>query len=69
MARNQAELSGTKAQWMSIPVDVSVVDEDEGPEFTAPTVHFRVKENTPNDTLIGTYIAVDPETKSSAGIK
>lgn len=54
---------------MSIPVDVSVVDEDEGPEFTAPTVHFRVKENTPNDTLIGTYIAVDPETKSSAGIK
>uniref|UniRef100_A0A673ZRZ9 Desmocollin-2-like n=1 Tax=Salmo trutta TaxID=8032 RepID=A0A673ZRZ9_SALTR len=69
MARNQAELSGTKAQWMSIPVNVSVVDEDEGPEFTAPTVLFTVKENTPNDTLIGTYIAVDPETKSSAGIK
>uniref|UniRef100_A0A8C7SM37 Cadherin domain-containing protein n=1 Tax=Oncorhynchus mykiss TaxID=8022 RepID=A0A8C7SM37_ONCMY len=69
LARNQAELSGTKAQWMSIPVDVSVVDEDEGPEFTAPTVLFTVKENTPNDTLIGTYIAIDPETKSSAGIK
>uniref|UniRef100_A0A8C7DJ51 Desmocollin-2 n=1 Tax=Oncorhynchus kisutch TaxID=8019 RepID=A0A8C7DJ51_ONCKI len=69
LARNQAELSGTKAQWMSIPVDVSVVDEDEGPEFTAPTVLFTVKENTPNDTLIGTYIATDPETKSSAGIK
>uniref|UniRef100_A0A4W5MCK8 Cadherin domain-containing protein n=1 Tax=Hucho hucho TaxID=62062 RepID=A0A4W5MCK8_9TELE len=69
LARNQADLSGTKAMWMSIPVDVSVVDEDEGPEFTAPTVFITVQENTPNDTLIGTYIAVDPETKSSAGIK
>ncbi|XP_064791759.1 desmocollin 2-like protein [Oncorhynchus masou masou] len=69
MARNQAELSGTNAKWVSIPVDVTVGDVDEGPEFTAPTVRFTVQENTPNDTLIGTYTAVDPETKSSAGIK
>uniref|UniRef100_A0A8C7HNF4 Desmocollin-2 n=1 Tax=Oncorhynchus kisutch TaxID=8019 RepID=A0A8C7HNF4_ONCKI len=69
MARNQAELSGTNAKWVSIPVDVTVGDVDEGPEFTAPIVRFTVQENTPNDTLIGTYTAVDPETKSSAGIK
>ncbi|XP_010882743.2 desmocollin-2-like isoform X2 [Esox lucius] len=68
MARNQAELNGTLSRWESVPVDVSVEDVDEGPEFTAPTMFLSVKENTPNDTLIGTYIAVDPETKSSAGI-
>lgn len=69
MARNEAELNGTTAQWLSIPVDVTVSDVDEGPEFTAPTVRFTVKENTPNGTLIGSYTAVDPETKSSNGIK
>ncbi|XP_013995698.1 desmocollin-2 [Salmo salar] len=69
LARNQAELSGTNAKWVSVPVDVTVGNVDEGPEFTAPTVRFTVQENTPNDTLIGTYTAVDPETKSSAGIK
>ncbi|XP_053186579.1 desmocollin 2-like protein isoform X1 [Scomber japonicus] len=69
MARNEADLNGTVAQWLSIPVDVTVSDIDEGPEFTAPTIRFTVKENTPNDTLIGSYTAVDPETKSSAGIK
>lgn len=69
MARNEAELSGTTAQWLSIPVDLTVGNIDEGPEFTAPTVRFTVKENTPNGTLIGSYTAVDPETKSSKGIK
>ncbi|KAM7379388.1 hypothetical protein PAMP_004944 [Pampus punctatissimus] len=68
-AQNEAELSGTIAQWLHIPVDVTVDDVDEGPEFTAPTVHFYVKENVPNGTLIGRYTAVDPETKSSDGIK
>lgn len=69
MARNDADLVGTSEQWRSVPVNVSVTDVDEGPEFTAPTVRFVVKENTPNGTLIGTYTAVDPETKSSSGIK
>ncbi|XP_071382834.1 desmocollin 2-like protein [Centroberyx affinis] len=69
MARNQAELSDTKASWVSIPVDVSVGNVDEGPEFTAPTVRFLVKENAKNGTLIGSYTAVDPETKSGAGIR
>ncbi|GAA6234746.1 desmocollin-2 [Lates japonicus] len=69
MARNEAELSNTQARWQSIPVDLTVTDVDEGPEFSAPTIRFTVKENTPNGTLIGSYIAVDPETKSSNGIK
>ncbi|XP_041660277.1 desmocollin 2 like [Cheilinus undulatus] len=69
MARNVADLKGTTATWNSIPVNVAVTNVDEGPEFTAPTVQFSVKENTPNGTLIGTYKALDPETKSSDGIK
>ncbi|XP_056149847.1 desmocollin 2-like protein isoform X2 [Lampris incognitus] len=68
MARNQAELSDPKASWVSIPVEVSVKDVDEGPEFTAPSIRFIVKENTPNGTLIGSYTAVDPETKDGKGI-
>lgn len=69
MVRNEAELSGTQAQWNFIPVIVNVNDADEGPEFTAPVVSFTVKENEPNGTLIGSYTAVDPETKSSNGIR
>lgn len=69
MARNEADLSGTSAQWLSAPVDVTVTDVDEGPEFTAPTVTFTVKENVANGTLIGSYTAVDPESKSSNGIR
>lgn len=68
MARNEAELSGTSAGWNSIPVNVNVLNVDEGPEFSAPSVTFNVKENIPNDTLIGRYSALDPETKSSNGI-
>lgn len=68
MARNEAELSGTGAGWNSIPVNVNVLNVDEGPEFSAPSVTFTVKENIPNDTLIGRYSALDPETKSSNGI-
>ncbi|XP_010774155.1 desmocollin 2-like protein [Notothenia coriiceps] len=69
MARNEADLTGTTSRWVSIPVDVNVVNEDEGPAFTAPTVRYPVKENTANGTLIGSYIALDPETESSNGIK
>ncbi|XP_029931188.1 desmocollin-2-like [Myripristis murdjan] len=68
-ARNQAELEGAKASWVSIPVDVTVTNVDEGPEFTAPTIRFVVREDTEKDKVIGSYTAADPETKSSAGIK
>ncbi|KAK9539279.1 hypothetical protein VZT92_004395 [Zoarces viviparus] len=69
MARNEADLVGTTAKWLSIPVDVTVLNEDEGPAFSAPTVRFNVKENTANGTVIGSYTALDPETRSSNGIK
>lgn len=68
MVRNEAELSGTSDSWKSIPVDVTVTDVDEGPEFSAPNITFNIKENLPNGTLIGRYTAVDPETKTSKGI-
>lgn len=67
-ARNVADLSGTTAQWQKVPVGIAVTNVDEGPEFIAPSVRFNVKENTANGTTIGTYTAVDPETKSSNGI-
>lgn len=68
-ARNEAPLVGTSATWHSVPVELTVGDEDEGPEFTAPILRLKVKENLPNGTVIGTYTALDPETKSSNGIK
>lgn len=67
-ARNKAELQGTTAQWNTVVVDLAVTDVDEGPEFNPPIKYLTVKENTPNGTVIGTYTALDPETKSSAGI-
>ncbi|KAI7799797.1 desmocollin 2-like protein [Triplophysa rosa] len=68
-ARNEAPLVGTSATWQSVPVELTVGNEDEGPEFTAPILRLKVKENLPNGTVIGTYAALDPETKSSNGIK
>lgn len=68
MCRNEADLKGTTAQWMTVPVDVTVTNVDEGPEFMPPNKYLTVKENTPNGTVIGTYTALDPETKTSNGI-
>lgn len=68
MARNEAELSGTSDSWNSVPVNVAVINVDEGPEFSAPNITFNVKENVPNGTLIGRYTAVDPETQTDTGI-
>ncbi|MBN3313338.1 DSC2 protein, partial [Atractosteus spatula] len=68
-AQNEAKLVGTTAPWASIPVDVNVVNVDEGPEFSSPNMFIRVKENLTNGTLIGRYTATDPETKTSSGIK
>ncbi|XP_030626644.1 desmocollin 2-like protein isoform X2 [Chanos chanos] len=69
VAQNEAPLTGTTLSWVSVPVEITVGDEDEGPEFSPSIIQFRVKENVPNGTLIGTYTAKDPETKSSKGIK
>ncbi|KAL7888148.1 hypothetical protein AOLI_G00031220 [Acnodon oligacanthus] len=69
MARNEAPLVRSSSSWKKVPIELTVTDEDEGPEFSAPILRLKVKENVPNGTLIGTYTAVDPETKSSKGIK
>lgn len=68
-ARNEAPLVGTTSTWLSVPVELTVGDEDEGPEFSTPILRLKVKENLPNGTVIGTYTALDPETKSSNRIK
>lgn len=67
--RNEAPLVGVQATWNTVPVELSVGDEDEGPEFNPSILRLKVKENLPNGTVIGTYTALDPETKSSKGIK
>lgn len=68
-ARNAVPLVGTDAAWLSVPLELTVGDEDEGPEFNPTVLYLKVKENVPNGTVIGTYKALDPETKNSNGIK
>ncbi|KAK3516572.1 hypothetical protein QTP70_021978 [Hemibagrus guttatus] len=68
MARNEAPLVGSSLNWQKVPVEITVEDVDEGPEFSAPILQLKVKENVPNGTIIGTYTATDPETKSSKDI-
>ncbi|KAI4892503.1 hypothetical protein NFI96_018299 [Prochilodus magdalenae] len=69
MARNEVPLVRSSSSWMKIPIELTVTDVDEGPEFSVPILRLKVKENVANGTLIGTYTAIDPETKSSKGIK
>ncbi|XP_060773616.1 desmocollin 2-like protein isoform X2 [Neoarius graeffei] len=69
IARNEVPLVGTSSSWQKVPVELSVEDVDEGPEFSAPVLKLRVKEGVLNGTVIGTYTATDPETKSSKDIK
>lgn len=68
MARNEAPLVGSSLNWQKVPVEIKVENVDEGPEFSAPILQLKVKENVPNGTVIGTYTATDPETKSSNDI-
>ncbi|XP_026147074.1 desmocollin-2-like [Carassius auratus] len=68
-ARNEAPLVGPENKWLSVPLELSVGDVDEGPEFNPDTLFLKVKENVANGTVIGTYKALDPEKKNSDGIK
>ncbi|KAM6962570.1 desmocollin 2-like protein [Aplochiton taeniatus] len=68
-ARNEAPLVGASGSWLSVPVELSVGDVDEGPEFSPANMLIRVQENRPIGFLLGTYTALDPETKSSKGMK
>ncbi|MGH0149405.1 UNVERIFIED_CONTAM: hypothetical protein FKN15_038253 [Acipenser sinensis] len=67
-AENEAGLVGSNKNWATIPVDVKVTNVDEGPEFDPANLFLRIKENEPNGTIIGTYSALDPDTKNSDGI-
>lgn len=69
MAQNEVPLVGTTSTWQKVPVEVQVEDVDEGPEFSTSILLLKVKENVANGTLIGTYTAIDPETKSNKDIK
>ncbi|XP_048832662.1 desmocollin 2 like [Brienomyrus brachyistius] len=68
-AQNEAKLEGTNAKWATVPVDVTVTDVDEGPEFRPQNLVIPVKEDVPKGTSIGTYTAIDPDTDTSKGIK
>ncbi|XP_016415520.1 desmocollin-2-like isoform X1 [Sinocyclocheilus rhinocerous] len=68
-ARNEVPLVGPDTKWLSVPLELSVGDEDEGPEFNPGILYLKVKENVANGTVIGTYKALDPENKNSNGIK
>ncbi|XP_071393557.1 desmocollin 2-like protein isoform X2 [Centroberyx affinis] len=68
-AQNEVPLVGSAGSWLSVPVELSVGDVDEGPEFIPPNKTIRVKENIPIGSVLGIYTALDPETKSSNGIK
>ena len=68
-ARNPVPLVNSLTSWNSIPVEVSVSNVDEGPEFVPLNKVIRVRENTPIGTSIGSYMALDPETKSNTGIR
>uniref|UniRef100_A0A671LBP7 Desmocollin-3-like n=1 Tax=Sinocyclocheilus anshuiensis TaxID=1608454 RepID=A0A671LBP7_9TELE len=68
-ARNEVPLVGPDTKWLSVPLELSVGDEDEGPEFNPGILYLKVKENVANGTVIGTYKALDPENKNSDGMK
>ncbi|XP_043075981.1 desmocollin 2 like [Puntigrus tetrazona] len=68
-ARNEVPLVGPDNKWLSVPLEISVGNEDEGPEFNPAILYLKVKENVANGTVIGTYKALDPENKNSDGIK
>ncbi len=68
-ACNEVPLVGLDNKWLSVPLELSVGDEDEGPEFNPGILYLKVKENVANGTVIGTYKALDPENKNSDGIR
>ncbi|KAM5157883.1 desmocollin-3-like [Mantella aurantiaca] len=62
--------SGTKSSGIAtVPVTVTVKDVDEGPECQPKIKEVSVQENQTIGTLITEYLAIDPETKTSTGIR
>ncbi|XP_078071770.1 desmocollin-3-like [Mustelus asterias] len=68
VAENEIPLIGSSASRKTASVVIKVQDVDEGPEFEPRVKQLWIKENVPTGTVLGSYTARDPETKSSSGI-
>ncbi|XP_067887231.1 desmocollin 2-like protein isoform X2 [Heterodontus francisci] len=64
---NEVPLIGSSSR-QTASVIVNVKDVDEGPEFNPRVKQLWTKENVAIGTVLGSYTAKDPETKSSDGI-
>uniref|UniRef100_A0A8C6W5H5 Desmocollin 2 n=1 Tax=Nannospalax galili TaxID=1026970 RepID=A0A8C6W5H5_NANGA len=62
------EASG-RSPMSTATVTVTVRNQDEGPECIPPAQTVRIRENAPAGTRSNGYKAVDPETRSSSGIR
>ncbi|XP_018409652.1 PREDICTED: desmocollin-3-like [Nanorana parkeri] len=62
--------SGTKSSGSStVPVNIIVKNVDEGPECQPSIKEVNFQENKTIGTIVTEYLAIDPETKSSTGIR
>ncbi|XP_059833238.1 desmocollin 2-like protein [Hypanus sabinus] len=66
---NEAPLVGSHTKKDVTIVTVNVIDVDEGPEFVPRVKELWTEENVPKGKELGSYTAIDPETKSSSGIR
>lgn len=66
---NEAPLIGKASRQQVAKVTVNVLDVDEGPEFVPSVKHLWTEENVPLSTILGSFTARDPETKSSDNIR
>ncbi|XP_048452173.1 desmocollin-2-like [Rhincodon typus] len=66
---NEVPLIGISASRQTASVVVNVVNVDEGPEFEPAVKQIWTKENVEIGRILGSYVARDPETQSSDGIR
>ncbi|GCC16536.1 hypothetical protein chiPu_0020331 [Chiloscyllium punctatum] len=66
---NAVPLTGSSASKQTTSVIVNVVNIDEGPEFEPAVKQIWTKENVEIGHVLGSYVAKDPETRSSDGIR
>ncbi|XP_078397254.1 desmocollin-3-like isoform X2 [Cetorhinus maximus] len=66
--QNEVPLTGNSGTRQTALVIINVQDIDEGPEFDPAVKQLWTKENVDIGTVLGSYTARDPETKSSHGI-
>ncbi|XP_060679872.1 desmocollin-2-like [Hemiscyllium ocellatum] len=66
---NAVPLTGSSASRQTASVMVNVANVDEGPEFEPAVKQIWTKENVEIGHLLDSYVAKDPETRSSDGIR